>query len=680
MTGYLLSYRSLRKASLVAGFSLLICLLTTPLAAQEQDQTDALLEMDMQQLMNLTVTSAGKRSEKYYSTAAAVFVITNDDIRRSGAMSIPEALRLAPGVEVQQPNANQFAVSIRGHNDLFSDKLLVLMDGRALYSPTFSGVWWLVQNYPLEDIERIEVIRGPAGAVWGSNAVNGVINIITKNSRKTQGLMLSGGAGTEEKGFGTVRYGWDSKQAHYRAYAMSEQRDGGIYDIAVANLWGMPQGSDTPDYRRFGQAGFRVDWDATHLTQLSLSGNAYRVKAGAFGYMADAGVTNLPYVSNNNYSGSNMIMQLNHELMTDTQLTAQLYVDRAKMELPHFDETRDTFDAELQLDLPKFFHQSISVGGGYRISRADITNSAVIQMPDRTNLLYSLFIQDDIYFMDNRLKFTGGLKAEHNQYSGWEMQPSLRAIYSADQWGVWASASRTLRMPNMIENGISYDVKAGPGYVARLIGDGRMRPEQVTAYEAGLRFHPDDDLLFQATVFKMFYKGVADSYQDPASAFIENTYLVIPIYLANILDGNARGVEVDFTWQALEWMKLKGSFTHQRSHYLPTPINDAETRYSAYVLREQTPENRYHIGTSIDMGDHVELDLNFSHWDIFKRDRVARYNRLDARLGWRPTKSLELSLVGKNLLKATHKEDLESTLEASTLQQQSYLVKATFRY
>ncbi|OIO71257.1 MAG: hypothetical protein AUJ57_07305 [Zetaproteobacteria bacterium CG1_02_53_45] len=196
--------------------------------AEEFAQADALLDMDMQQLMNVTVTSAGKRHEKYYSTAAAVYVISNDDIRRSGAMSIPEALRLAPGVEVQQPNANQFAVSIRGHNDTLSDKLLVLMDGRALYSPTFSGVWWLVQNYPLEDIERIEVIRGPAGAVWGSNAVNGVINIITRHTRKTQGLMLSGGAGTEEKSFGSMRYGWDSKQAHYRAYAMAGNRDGGI--------------------------------------------------------------------------------------------------------------------------------------------------------------------------------------------------------------------------------------------------------------------------------------------------------------------------------------------------------------------------------------------------------------------------------------------------------------------
>jgi len=207
-----------------------------------------------------------------------------------------------------------------------------------------------------------------------------------------------------------------------------------------------------------------------------------------------------------------------------------------------------------------------------------------------------------------------------------------------------------------------------------------MRPEQVTAYEVGLRLHPHDDLLFQATAFRMFYKGVADSYQNTAAAFVENTYLVVPVYMANVLDGNARGVELDLTWQASSWIKLKGSFTHLRSHYMPTPINDAETRYSAYVLTEQTPENRYHIGTSINLAGDVELDLNFSHWDRFNRDRVARYNRLDARIGWNPVAGVELSLVGKNLLQATHKEDLESTLQASTLQQQSYLFKATYRY
>jgi len=435
------------------------CLLCTPAQAEEYSQAEGLLEMDMQQLMNLTVTSAGKRDAQYYSTAAAVYVITRDAIRRSGAMSIPEALRLAPGVEVQQVNANQMAVSIRGQNEIFSDKLLVLMDGRALYSPTFSGVWWLVQNYPLEDIDRIEVIRGPSGAVWGSNAVNGVINIITRHARKTQGLLVSGGAGTEEKGFGALRYGWDSEQAYFRAYAMLENRDGGIYDPLVANIWGIPQGGDTPDYRKFGQAGFRMDWDAGQLTQVSIIGNAYRVKAGSFGSLASPGQAAIAHISNTSFSGNNLLMRVDHDLAADTHVSAQVYYDRTQLDIAVFDESRNTFDVEVQLDLPQILRQSISVGGGFRHSRADITNSAALQMADETNRLYSLFIQDDIEIIKDRLKMTAGLKMEHNQYSGWQPQPSVRAIYSDNLWSLWASASRSVRTPNMVDNGISFDVQ-----------------------------------------------------------------------------------------------------------------------------------------------------------------------------------------------------------------------------
>ena len=674
------SWKMIRLLSLAGACSVILSTQVLTVSAEEYAKADALLDMDIQQLMNVTVTSAGKRSEKYYSTAAAVYVISNDDIRRSGAMSIPEALRLAPGVEVQHVNANQIAVSIRGQNDVFSDKLLVLMDGRALYTPTFSGVWWLVQNYPMEDIDRIEIIRGPSGAVWGSNAVNGVINIITKHARRTEGLMVSGGVGTEEKGFGTFRYGWRSKDTSFRAYGMTENRDGGIYDPRVADIWGIGQGKDTPDQRRFSQAGFRMDRDASHMTQIALMGNTYKVKAGAFGYLASPGEAAIPHISNDTYSGKNLLMKVDHDLTGDMHLSTQLYYDRYQMDVPAFDEIRDTYDAELQLDLPQFLRQAVSIGGGYRLSRADITNSPALQMDNKTTRHYSFFIQDDIHIIQDRLKLTAGLKAEHNQYSAWEMQPSLRAIYSAEQWGVWAAASRSVRTSNMIDNGINFDVKSGPGYVGRLYGDGRMKPERVTAYEVGLRFHPDEDLLVQLTAFKMFYKDVADVYQNRADAFVENTYLVIPIYLQNVLDGRSRGVEADFTWQAHDRVKLKGSFTHQRSHYDPAPIDDAETRYTAYVLRDQTPENRYHIGASVDAGYDVELDVNFSHWDRFRQDRVQRYNRLDARIGWKPNRYVELSFAGKNLLQATHAEDLESTLEASTLQQQSYLFKATYSY
>lgn len=648
--------------------------------SEEYVQPDALLEMEMQQLMNLAVTSAGKRHEKYIATAAAVYIITNDEIRRAGSVSIPEALTLAPGVEVQHVNANQIAVAIRGHNDVFSDKLLVLMDGRVLYTPTFSGTWWLVQNYPIEDIDRIEVIRGPSGAVWGSNAVNGVINIITKSARETQGVMLSAGAGTEEKGQAVLRYGWRGEQFHMRLYGMSEYRDGGIYDPTVANIWGMQRGADTPDYRKYGQAGLRLDWDISHLSQLSLIGNAYQMKAGAFGYLAIAGVTNQDYVSNNDLSGKNLLMRLDHEFSGDRSMGLQLYFDQTKMATPFFNETRNTYDAEIQFNLPAYMRNTLSLGGGCRLSRSSVDNSAVFSLADKSHRIVSLFIQDDINIIDNRLKLIGGAKLEHNQYSGWESQPSLRGIYTGEGWSLWGAASRTVRAPNLVENGMTFDVKAGPGYVGRVFGDGRTQPERVTAYEVGARWSPNDELVLQATAFKMFYKSVADSFQNNAAAYVENTYLVIPIYLMNVFDGRARGIEVDYNWKVDEMIRLKGSFTHMRSSYGATPIDHTTIRYSAHVLEQQTPENRYHLAVNLNPAPGFEIDLNYWHWDRHKRDRVPRYNRLDARIGWTPFDGMELSLIGKNLLRATHKEDLENRLEASTLQQQSYLLKMVYRY
>ena len=314
------------------------------------------------------------------------------------------------------------------------------------------------------------------------------------------------------------------------------------------------------------------------------------------------------------------------------------------------------------------------------MSRADLTNTATIQMNDKSNRIYSLFFHNDIELLKDRLHLIAGLKAERNQYTGWEYQPNLRAIYSRQTWSLWAAASKAVRTPNMVENGISFNVQGFPGGVARLIGDGRTRSEQVIAYEAGLRFYPNNAVLVQATAFIMRYKGVADVHKDTTSAFIENTYLVIPIFLQNVLDGRAKGVEVDLTWQIFDWIKVKGSYSHITQHYFPTPINDVETRFTAFTVTEQTPENRYHIGVSLNPGGNTEVDVNFYHWNTFRQQLVNRYNRLDVRVAWKPIHGLELSLVGKNLLKAAHAEEISNILESSSLSQQSFLFKAAYRY
>jgi iron complex outermembrane receptor protein len=670
----------LQEATLIC-MLLTVSLLCSPVQAREYERTEDLLGMDMQDLMNVTVTSASKRDEKYYSTAAAVFVISNDDIRRSGAMSIAEALRLAPGVEVQKINANQYSIAIRGQNDMFSDKLLVLMDGRVLYSPTFSGVWWLTHNFPLEDIERIEVIRGPAGAVWGSNAVNGVINIITRQARKTQGVLLTGGVGTEEKGFGSIRFGGETDHAYYRAYAMLENRDGGVFDLQPSNVLGSVPGADTPDYRKFVQGGFRFDWDVGNLTQVAVHGNAYNMKAGAFGSMiTQPGSAPVPYTSENRYTGHNLLMKIDHDLASATHVSTQFYYDQYRLEIPFVAEERNTFDAEMQVDLPQFLQQSVSFGGGYRLSRADFNNTATIRMDDKTSRIYSLFFHDDFEVVEDLLHLIIGLKAERNQYTGWEYQPNIRAILSQKTWSLWVAVSKAARTPNLVENGIFFNAEGSPGVVARLIGDGRTHSEQVVAYEAGVRFYPNRNVLVQLAAFKLRYKGVVDAHQDIAKAFIEKTYLVVPVFLQNVLDGRARGIEVDLTWQIYDWMKVKGSYSYIKQYYFPTPINDVETRITAFTVTEQTPENRYHFGVSINPGSNTEVDLNLYHWDTFRQNLVPSYNRLDIRVAWKPLQGLELSLVGKNLLQASHKEEKGNRLELSSLTQQSFLLKAVYQF
>ncbi|HXH64265.1 MAG TPA: TonB-dependent receptor [Mariprofundaceae bacterium] len=647
-----------------------------PAMAAGNASATELMGLNLRQLMNVTVTSPSKRDQKYYSTAAALFVITQDDIRRSGARSIPEALRLAPGVNVQQINANQYSISIRGQNDLFSNKLLVLMDGRPVYTPTFSGVWWPALNYPLQDIDRIEVLRGPSGAVWGANAVNGVINIITKDAHDTRGLMISGGTGSHEKGFGTIRAAGSIGHAAYRIYGMREKRDGYL-DPSTSQR--------SPDHRKFDQGGFRLDWDKGD-THVSLHGDSYQVKAGAFGVIdSQLGSASVPYTSENLYSGRNLVMKLQDSLTTDTQLEAQAFYDQYTVSTPFYGERRDTYDLDLQLNLSQLPYQLVSLGYDFRSSYGNMTNTPVLQLPSQRDVLHSYFLNDDIRLMD-RLHLILGAKVERNRYSNWQTEPNARMIYSADTWALWAAYSQAVRVPDLVENGISFNAKGLTGTVVRLLGTGLVRPEKVESYEAGYRFFPDDNTLLQATVFQMNYRGVSDAHLQAANAFIEGGYLVVPSYLMNLLDGRVIGVEGDFTYRFSDWGRIKGTISYMDQVYWPNPINDAEAQSTAFSVTQKTPRLQYTAGLSLDPITHVEMDVNLYHFDAFrwsetgKRYDVQPYTRLDARIGWRPSSKVEIDLIGKNLLQQTHTEEINNFLEYASLIEQSYLCMATIRY
>lgn len=655
-----------------------LALLFPPLAAGPAAANE-LLNLSIEELMYVPVTSASKREEPYVNTAAAIFVISESMIRRSGARSIAEALRLAPGLEVQKLNANLYGIAARGQNDIYSDKLLVMIDGRSVYSPTFSGVWWQTINYPLEDIERIEVLRGASGAVWGANAVNGVINIITKSALKTEGILFNAGNGSEEKGFASLRAGGRQGNAWFRAYAMGEERDGGL----------LASGVDAPDYRRFGQGGFRLDWEKSALTEISLRGDLYDMKAGAFGNTANPGIGITPFTSQSRYKGYNTLLRVEHELMPKLELTAQGYFDHQEFAHRIFGERRDTTDIDLQMNTTWLPRQTLSLGLTARQAHNTTVNSDVFTIRGGPLNTYGLFINDEINLWNRQLKLIVGTRLEKNSYTaGWQGQPTARIIYTDDKWSAWAAVSRAVRLPNQTENGMVYEVNAGVGWVRRAVGDGRATSERMTSYEAGLRLFPNENLLIQANAFEYRYRGAIDIlYLGATDHYIENTYWVIPVYLTNLLNGKATGGELDVSWRVNHWLELSGWINYMHQSYYPSPVSNTQSINSAYTVTRQSPKMRYHTAIGLNPTPDTDIDLNHYAWQSYRdlnvnnpRLRIHEHHRLDLRLAWRPADGVELSLVAQDLLKWKHAEDIDNVLENATYSQQAVYGSITIRH
>src|SRR5207302_1952860 len=397
-------------------------------AGQRPESTlsvEALQKLSIEQLMNLQVTSVSKRTERLSQTASAIQVITQEDIRRSGDSSLAEALRLAANLQVAQIDSRQWAISARGFNGTAANKLLVLIDGRTVYTPLFSGVFWDVQEVPLQDIDRIEVISGPGATLWGANAVNGVINVITKDAKDTQGLLLSGGGGTEQRGFGTVRYGGAlGATVRARIYGRGFRRD------ATA----LPRGQEATDGWHLWQGGFRMDWDASPGNQVILHGDLYDGRIGQPSPAADIAV-----------SGGNVMAKWSHTISEQSSLAAQLYYDRTHRDIPGvFGEDLDTYDVDLQHSVRLGARHDVVWGLGYRLINDRVANSPVLAfLPAHvTRQWFTGFVQDEIALIPDRLHVALGTKVEHNDYTGYEIQPSGRVSWRLSPSGtLWAAVA-----------------------------------------------------------------------------------------------------------------------------------------------------------------------------------------------------------------------------------------------
>lgn len=664
-------------------------LLFCPLAPAQQDSPpadelpDDLSYLSLETLVDIEITSVSKKPEALTGAAAAIFVITEEDIRRSGATSIPELLRMVPGIHVARIDANKWAVSARGWNDRFANKLLVLVDGRSVYNQSFSGVYWEVQDTLLEDIERIEVIRGPGASLWGANAVNGVINIITKHTRDTQGGLFSAGGGTEERGFGAVRYGGQlGEELFYRTFVKYIARDDSEDPSAI-------EAHDAWDQFR---AGFRADWTPEGRDSFTLIGEGYSGQLHTT-YLTPTPIA--PFVrmleAEDDVGGAFLLGRWNRDLDDGSLLMAKAYYDFNFREHALLEETRQTFDVEIQHSLPLASWNDLTWGVGYRLIVDDISDSVIAQVDQnyRRDQLASLFVQDEIDLIEDYLKLTLGARLEHNSYTGFEAQPNARLAWTPDpRHTVWLAFSRAVRTPAHGEHGGTVPIAVLPGgselnplpspLFLQAISPSSYGTEEVLAYDLGYRVAPSDWLTIDTALFFNRYDKVRGGDVFGELDFIDDPppgYLFLPLFSANQLDAETYGFELSAEIEFAEWWTLKPAYTlYQMDVRGSSPSQE--------MFAEDNPAHQASLRSMFDLPHNIEFDLWMRYVDRLPNQSVSQYLTLDARLAWKPIEDFELALVGQNLLDSSHPEFNDPVFirtNATEIERGAYM-KLTWRF
>jgi iron complex outermembrane receptor protein len=635
-------------------FSGLLIYATSARAQTNADISPAagLKQMSLEQLMDLDVTSVAKQPEPYGQAPAAIEVITGDEIRRSGASSIPEALRLADNLDVAQVTASSWDISARGFNSSVGDKLLVLMDGRSVYTPLFSGVIWNMQDYLLEDIDRIEVISGPGGTLWGANAVNGVINITSKSAQDTQGLYVESGGGTELQDFVGVRYGGAlTSNIFYRVYAKYFDAGSEVYS----------NGASAHDSWNRGQGGFRMDDVVSAEDLLTWQGDFYdgdtHTTPGGQGTPSAVG----------NTSGGNLLSRWTHTYTDESDMHLQIYYDRADLGAPfqssgaipagtlYSDLT--TCDVDFQDRFPLFTWNRVVWGLGYRFTHDLVQNAPIVAFLPTTQdqNLFSGFVQDEVKLREN-LFFTLGTKIEHNDYTGFEIEPDVRLQWNiTDKQMLWGAISRAVRTPSRYDRDL---YEPNPVYGTFVAGNSEFESETVIAYELGYRAQLSRQV---STSISTFY----NDYNDLRSLGLTGG-TNLPAIFQNNDEGYTYGVELSADYQVLDWWRLHGGYD-----FLKEDIYVKPGRVDLFHALDETadPENQVFMRSAMDLPYRTEFDVAFRWIDSVRTDNgavpgtVPSYAEINARLAWHPIKTLEVSIVGQNLL---HQQHVEAGFPGST--------------
>jgi iron complex outermembrane receptor protein len=630
----------------------LVAMPRSALGADEQ----SLLDLDIEQLAELRVTSVSRVQERLGDAPAAVFVITGDEIRRSGVTSIAEALRLAPGVEVARRDAHSWSISIRGFNSDLANNLLVLIDGRSVYSPLYAGVFWDVQDTPLEDVDRIEVVSGPGGTLWGANAVNGVINIITRRAGTDDGGFVEVGGGNQENEV-AARYGGTlGENVAARAYAKYFDRD----SLKTVS------GADGVDESRMAQVGFRLNWSSRAADRFTVQGDAYHGdEAGVF--QDDFTLGTLPSgskVGSTDVAGANVLARWERTLDSGADLSLQTYYDYTRRDIPHtYAERRDTLDIDFQHHVPLGARNAMLWGASLRRSADEIGNTlfATFDPDHRDDETASAFFEDKLEVKRDRMFVTLGAKFEHNDYTGYETQPNVRFSWSIDERrAFWSAVSRAVRVPSRLDADLRLTVPLSapmlpfPVYVTA-DGSHEFDSSQLTAYEAGYRFRPAENLSFDIAVYRNDYDRLQTVEPlDPLFVLVPpRPYIVLPNVIANLMEGRARGGTLVANWQPRDRWRLRFEYARLNLdlHLKPGSRDTSRSREAG-----NSPANQASITSFVDLPGRLQLYTMARYVDALPNLSVDSYVAVDASLRWAPLDRLSASLTVENLNDSRHLE------------------------
>jgi len=594
-----------------------IGLMPHPAHAMTVASAGDLVELSLEQLSNIVVTSVSRRAQSLADAPASVYVITHDDIRRSGATSIPEVLRLAPNLQVARADANQYAISARGFNNVLANKLLVMIDGRTIYTPLFSGTFWEAQNVMLEDVDRIEVISGPGATLWGANAVNGVINIITRSSEDTQGTLVAGGGGNLESG-GSARYGGKlANGGHFRIYGMTFHRDNSEF----------ADGTDIRDASTHTQGGFRADWGGA-TQAFTVQGDAY---TGSLDQAPAA----------RDISGANLLTSWSRAFDDGSSARVQAYYDHTdRNHAGAFKEGLDTLDIEGQYALRLATVHQVVMGAGYRYAFDHVTNSvAQAFLPADKNLQWAnLFVQDQVA-VRNDVDFITGVKLESNVYTGIEFLPNVRVAWRPSAGNMlWASYARAVRSPSRVDR----DFYA-PGVQPYLLaGNDTFDSEVANDYELGYRAQPTANVSLSITGFVTDFSRLRSLEPRPGG-----------IVFANGIEGTNTGVEAWGTWRVLPNWQLAGGVTALRERWRVAP---GSVDVGGVAALGNDPAVQWNLRSSWDVTRQIGFDVTARRIGALPDPAVPAYTAVDAHVFWRPSPKWEFSLSGLNLLDPIHAE------------------------